>query len=170
MASKKSKYHQHFAHDQGLIHTLILTWLTVLLVGSALHKGQELLPDHITSLFPSFSVSHLTASKDSDPSWKHVEFHGDIELFRRPIALVLEEYSPYFSTRATGLYAYRAVTSVDLPIEALLHVFRDAPNNVSKLVIGLFVLYLEAHALFCGHDYFQVDWVKDLKVSYCTKN
>ncbi|KAL3784852.1 hypothetical protein ACHAWO_007778 [Cyclotella atomus] len=128
-ATKKSKIHQHFSHDKGLLRTLTLSWLAVLVVGLALKKGLELFPNHINSLLPSFSFSRLISSNESDPSWQHVEFHGDVELFRRPMALVLEEYAPFFSTKATGLYAYRAVTAVDLPIEALLHVFRDTPNN-----------------------------------------
>jgi hypothetical protein len=131
-ATKKSKIHQHFSHDKGLLRTLTLSWLAVLVVGLALKKGLELFPNHINSLLPSFSFSRLISSNESDPSWQHVEFHGDVELFRRPMALVLEEYAPFFSTKATGLYAYRAVTEVDLPIEALLHVFRDTPNNVSR--------------------------------------
>ena len=132
MATKKSKYHKHLAHDQGLLQILIRSWLAILFVGLTLHKGFEFLPEHISSLFPAFSFSHLS-SKDGDPSWKHAEFHGDVELFRRPIALVLEEYAPYFTSKATGLYAYRAVTAVDVPIEALLHVFRDTPNSVGVL-------------------------------------
>jgi hypothetical protein len=129
---KESKIHQHFAHDEGLLRTLTLSWLAVLIVGLALKRGLELFPNHIDSLLPSFSFSRIISASYSDPSWQHVEFHGDVELFRRPIALVLEEYAPFFSTKANGLYAYRAVTAVDLPIEALLHVFRDTPNNVSR--------------------------------------
>lgn len=129
-AKTTSKNQHHFAHDQGLLRILILCWLASILAGLALHKILEFFPDHkISSLLPTFSFSS-TSGEGSDASWKHVEFHGDVELLRRPIALVLEEYSPFFSTKATGLYAYRAVSTVDLPMEALLHVFRDTPKNV----------------------------------------
>ena len=134
MASKKSKQQTHFAHDKGLLQTLTICWLAILLAALALQKGFEFfpLPDSITSLFPIFSFSSIS---ESDPSWKHVEFHGDVELLRRPMALVLEEYAPFFTPKATELYAYRAVSTVDMPIEALLHVFRDTPNNVSQVVV-----------------------------------
>ena len=137
MATKKTRYHKHLAHDQGLLQTLIRSWLAILFISLILHKGFELLPDRISSFFPTFSFSHLTSRKDNDPSWKHAEFHGDVELFRRPIALVLEEYANHFSARATGLYAYRAVTALDIPIEALLHVFRDTPNSVGVLFFNI---------------------------------
>jgi hypothetical protein len=151
MASKKSKYHQHIAHDQGLLQTLVVCWLVVLIAGLALHKSLELFPDYIAAIIPSFSFSHLITRKDSDPSWKHVEFHGDVELFRRPIALVLEEYARFFSPKATGLYAYRAVTAVDLPIEALLHVFRDTPTNVSIVLSALFSACSVIYLIVCEH-------------------
>lgn len=135
----KSKNQHHFAHDQGLLRILILCWLASILAGLALHKILEFFPDHnISSLLPTFSFSS-TSGEGSDASWKHVEFHGDVELLRRPIALVLEEYSPFFSTKATGLYAYRAVSTVDLPMEALLHVFRDTPKNVRSCRVQAFV-------------------------------
>ena len=170
MVTKKSKYHHHVAHDQGLLKTLILCWLAILLGGLALRKGLELIPGHIASLFPTFSSSHLVSSKLSDPSWKHLEYHGDVELFRRPISLVLDDYSPFFSTKATGLYAHRAVTAVDLPIEALLYVFRDTPNNVSICALYGSTLIcacaLPVLTLFMTYSstQMQVDWAKDLKV------
>ena len=114
------KPQHHFIHDFTLVKSLIISWLAVLLAGALLHQGIR--------FFNEQSFSYSTSSdSSSDTSWKHLESHGDLELLRRPI--VVEEGFPF--KPAVGLYAYRAVGTVDIPIESLLHVFRDTPNNVS---------------------------------------
>ena len=65
MITKKSKYHQHFLHDQGLLQILFLGWLFVLLLGLAMNKGFGFISIHgVHSLLPTFSTSQLIISKD----------------------------------------------------------------------------------------------------------
>lgn len=110
-------HHAPFIHDLGLMNFLIYLWLGIVLAGFMLNSGFQFLHEH--SLFPSFSSSFAPSS--SDGTWTHLESHGDVELQYRTII------------PTSGLHAHRAVAVADLPIEALLHVFRDTPNNVSFL-------------------------------------
>ena len=129
--SKKSQPHHQFIHGLSLAKSLILSWLAVLLAGAFLHQGIRFFHDH-ASFVPSFSTSYTSSS---DPTWSHLESHGDVELLRRVIDLEEDEYSKFATlSSAKGLYAHRAVATVDIPIETLLHVFRDTPNNVSWLL------------------------------------
>jgi hypothetical protein len=111
-------FHKHITHDLPLFRSLVLSWIVVLVTGFALHFFKE------HSFIPSFSSSYPPGKSNS--SWKHLERHGDVELLRRPI--VLKKDSPFSVT--PGLYAHRALATVDIPIETLLHVFRDTPHNV----------------------------------------
>lgn len=123
MATKKSHdHHRHhhalFIHDVDLLHKLILLWLGVIIAGLALNTGFEFFQAH--NLFPSFSSSFApTRLGSSDDTWTHLESHGDVELLYHTIV------------PTSGLHAHRAVVVADIPIEALLHVFRDTPNNVN---------------------------------------
>jgi len=114
--SKKLQHRHHhhapFIHDLDLMNLLMLIWFGVIMLGFLLNSFVE----H----FPSFSRSFAPANVDSsDNTWTHLESHGDVELLYRTI----------LPTR--GLHAHRAVAVADIPIETLLHVFRDTPNNVS---------------------------------------
>ncbi len=123
MSSTKLQQHHHhhphhrhapFIHDLGLMNWLIGIWLGIVIAGFMLDKGIHFVRDH--SLFPSFSSSFAPIT--SDDTWIHLESHGDVELMYRTIVPTL------------GLHAHRAVVVADLPIESLLHVFRDTPNDV----------------------------------------
>jgi hypothetical protein len=127
MTTKHHQHKHHFIHDLSLLKTLIMAWLGVLLAAMAVQKGLHVFPEY-ASLLPTFSSSSSYDASDSDSSWTYLESHGDVALLRRPIVS---------SSTATELYAHRAVAAnVDLPIEALLHVFRDTPNNVSLLLFN----------------------------------
>src|SRR5210317_1991563 len=117
MTKVKQRLSHPIAFHKHLAQSLALTWLGVLFTFFALNFIKE------HSFFPSFSSSY--APGNSDSSWVHLETHGDVELLRRPI--LLDKDPPFTAT--PGLYAHRAVATVDIPIEALLHVFRDTPNN-----------------------------------------
>ncbi|KAL7534391.1 hypothetical protein ACHAXR_005840 [Thalassiosira sp. AJA248-18] len=91
-------------------------WLTIVLIGFILNSGIEFFQGQAP--FPSFSLSFAPSSDSSDDTWKHLESLGDVELLYRTII------------PTAGLHAHRAVAVADIPIEALLHVFRDTPNYV----------------------------------------
>ena len=118
-STKQQHHHPHhrhapFIHDLGLMNMLIGIWLGIVIAGFMLDRGFQFVRDH--SLLPSFSSSFAPIS--SDKAWTHLESHGDIELMYRTIFPTL------------GLHAHRAVVISDLPIESLLHVFRDTPNHI----------------------------------------
>ncbi len=119
MTTKLRHHHHHhapFIHDLGLMNLLICIWLGIVIAGLMLNSGIQFFHDH--SLFPSFSSSFAPISSDE---WMHLESHGDVELLYRTIV------------PTAGLHAHRAVVVADLPIESLLHVFRDTPNHVRIL-------------------------------------
>mmetsp|Transcript_22697 Transcript_22697/g.47435 ORF Transcript_22697/g.47435 Transcript_22697/m.47435 type:complete len:320 (-) Transcript_22697:436-1395(-) len=129
---EKESHHHYFLHDISLLKSLTVTWLAILLSGTLLHQGLRYFHDHDhIQIRPRFSTS---STSHSDPSWKHLESHGDVELLRRLIDLEDEnaEYASMVRTFDTvkGLYAHRAVATVDIPIESLVHVFRDTPGSV----------------------------------------
>lgn len=114
-------HHRHapFIHDLGLMNWLIGIWLGIVIAGFILDRGVQFFRDH--SLFPSFSTSFAPISSEDD-AWIHLESHGDLDLMYRPIV------------PSMGLHAHRAVVVADLPIESLLHVFRNTPNHVRNLL------------------------------------
>ena len=121
MATKKRQHHRHHHHaafipDLDLMNSLMLLWLAIVMTALFLNSANKFFHGH--ELFPSFSFSFAPTSDTSDAQWKHLEAHGDAELMYKTII-------------PTRLHAHRAVTTADLPIEALLHVFRDTPNSVS---------------------------------------
>ena len=113
------RHHHHapFIHDLDLMNLLMMLWLGVAILGFVLHGCVEFF--HVHTLFPSFSSSFAPSSDSSDHVWQHLESHGDVELLYRTII------------PTQGLHAHRAVVVADIPIEILLHVFRDTPNTVS---------------------------------------
>ena len=116
-------HHHHHApviHDLGLLHFLIYLWFGIVLIGLVLDRGYLYFHDHsLFSLVPTFSSSFAPLTQVDD--WTHLEAHGDVDL----------SYKTIIPT--SGLHAHRAEVVADLPIEALLHVFRDTPNNVSVI-------------------------------------
>ena len=118
-------HHHHHApviHDLGLLHFLIYLWFGIVFLGLVLDRGYLYFHDHsLLSLVPKFSSSFAPLTQVDD--WTHLEAHGDVDL----------SYKTIIPT--SGLHAHRAEVVADLPIEALLHVFRDTPNNVSVLYI-----------------------------------
>lgn len=96
---------KHIAHDYPLARSLFSSFLVVLALGLGL-----------SGFFHFFVEHHLPLV--SPDTWKHVEWRGDVELSRRPIA-------------GTQLYAYRAATVVDLPLKKVMKAYRDTPNHVS---------------------------------------
>ena len=107
------------------MNLLIGIWLGIVIAGFMLDRGIQFIRDH--SLFPSFSSSFAPIS--SDETWTHLESHGDVELMYRTIFPTL------------GLHAHRAVVVSDLPIESLLHVFRDTPNHVRIFAFCVTIAY-----------------------------
>ena len=90
------------------------------MIGLVLDRGYLYFHDHsLFSLVPTFSSSFAPLTQVDD--WTHLEAHGDVDL----------SYKTIIPT--SGLHAHRAEVVADLPIEALLHVFRDTPNNVSVI-------------------------------------
>ena len=141
-------HHHHHApviHDLGLLHFLIYLWFGIVLIGLVLDRGYLYFHDHsLFSLVPTFSSSFAPLTQVDD--WTHLEAHGDVDL----------SYKTIIPT--SGLHAHRAEVVADLPIEALLHVFRDTPNNVSALYISsilvcaylMWYVYVYVH---CGFSY-----------------
>ena len=119
-------HHHHHApviHDLGLLHFLIYLWFGIVFLGLVLDRGYLYFHNHsLFSLVPKFSSSFAPLTQVDD--WTHLEAHGDVDL----------SYKTIIPT--SGLHAHRAEVVADLPIEALLHVFRDTPNNVSALYIS----------------------------------
>eukprot|EP01083_Nonionella_stella_P000703 1998_1 len=113
-------HHAPFIHDLDLMNWLTFLWIGVVIAGLLLNSGFEFFQTH--NFFPSFSSSFAPKDKEldgsSDGTWTHLESHGDVELLYRTII------------PTSGLHAHRAVVVTDIPIEALLHVFRDTPTNV----------------------------------------
>lgn len=105
---------------------LIGIWLGIVMAGLMLDWGIQFVRDH--SLFPSFSSSFAPIT--SDDGWIHLESHGDVELMYRTIV------------PTQGLHAHRAVVVADLPIESLLHVYRDTPNHVRILCIMMCIFII----------------------------
>ena len=99
----------YFAHNYPLVKFLLASFLAVLFTGLAICKGLTI-----------FNENHwpLESSSKISDDWKHYEWHGNIETFRRPIA-------------GTQLFAYRAATFVDLPLKSVMKVFRDTPNHIN---------------------------------------
>ncbi len=120
MTPTKLQHHHHhhapFIHDPGLMHLLTYIWLGIVIAGLILNSGIEFINEN--SYWPTFSSSFAPQHLTDDGEWKHLESHGDVELMYRTIV------------PTSGLHAHRAVVVADLPIEALLHVFRDTPNSV----------------------------------------
>jgi hypothetical protein len=130
-SSKAQHHHPHhrhapFIHDLGLMNWLIGIWLGIVMAGLMLDWGIQFVRDH--SLFPSFSSSFAPIT--SDDGWIHLESHGDVELMYRTIV------------PTQGLHAHRAVVVADLPIESLLHVYRDTPNHVRILCIMMCIFII----------------------------
>lgn len=108
------RHHHHapFIHDLDVMNLLMAIWLGVAMIGFVLNSCVE----H----FPSFSLSFAPKRPgSSNCTWRHLESHGDVELLYRTI----------IPTR--GLHAHRAVAVADIPIETMLHVFRDTPNHIN---------------------------------------
>jgi len=101
--TRKEQATKHIAHDYPLAKSLLASFFVVLVAGLAL------------SWFFNFFVEHHLPLVTDD--WKHVEWHGDVEVSRKPIS-------------GTQLYAYRAATVVDLPLKSVMMVFRDTPRHV----------------------------------------
>ena len=118
-------HHHHrapFIYDLSLMKKLMNVWLAILFLGFLFDTSYQYFHNtKLLTFLPTFSTSFAPRTKDEE-GWTHLESHGDIELSYRTIV------------PTNGLHAHRAVTVVDLPIEALLHVFRDTPNNVSSFV------------------------------------
>lgn len=124
-------HHAPFIYDLSLMKKLMNVWLAILFLGFVLDTSYQYFHNtKLLTFLPTFSTSFAPRTKDEE-GWTHLESHGDIELSYRTIV------------PTNGLHAHRAVTVVDLPIEALLHVFRDTPNNVSSFIY----IYLSYHHL-----------------------
>ncbi|KAL7533393.1 hypothetical protein ACHAWF_004480 [Thalassiosira exigua] len=111
------RHHHHapFISDLDLMNSLMWLWLMVVAAGFILKSSFFHLSEH--GLIPSFSLSFAPGPDCSDENWTHLESHGDVGLCYHTIIPTL------------GLHAHRAVAVVDIPIEALLHVFRETPNH-----------------------------------------
>ena len=115
---------KYYSHQYDILSHLISvpTNYSVLDAGSQYFNGETLLP--------RFSFSFAPTDMDGT-TWKHLESHGDVELLYRTIV------------PTPALHAHRAVVEADIPIEALLHVFRDTPNmvrlNAKSLGLYLFI-------------------------------
>ena len=131
-------HHSHapVIHDLGLLHFLIYLWFGIVLLGFVLDSGYQYFHDHsLFSLVPKFSSSFAPLTQVDD--WTHLEAHGDVDL----------SYKTIIPT--SGLHAHRAEVVADLPIEALLHVFRDTPNNVSVIFTHQVYFYICAYVYVC---------------------
>ena len=127
-------HHAPFIYDLSLMKKLMNVWLAILFLGFVLDTSYQYFHNtKLITFLPTFSTSFAPRTKADAEGWMHLESHGDIELSCRTIV------------PTNGLHAHRAVTVVDFPIEALLHVFRDTPNNVSSLAYrNMFVVSLYA--------------------------
>ena len=132
-------HHHHHAPmicDLKLIHLLTYIWLGAILAVLSINSGIHFMRDH--DLFPSFSSSFAPSlGADHAGDWTHLERHGDVELLYRTII------------PTSGLHAHKAVVVADLPIEALIHVFRDTPNNVSLFYHCTILFYSKAYINHC---------------------
>ena len=130
-------HHAPFIYDLSLMKKLMNVWLAILFLGFLLDTSYQYFHNtKLLTFLPTFSTSFAPRTKDEE-GWTHLESHGDIELSYRTIV------------PTNGLHAHRAVTVVDLPIEALLHVFRDTPNNVSSF-INIHIIYHIIILSCCG--------------------
>lgn len=106
---KKELHPKHISHDYPLFKSLTLSFLVVLFGGL-----------FVSRMIAVFLEEHLplesSLTDQAPPNWKHYENDGSIELLRRPIP-------------GTRLYAHRAVTTVALPLNDVMKVFRDTPNS-----------------------------------------
>ena len=147
MATTKTSHEHHHHHHQvikdiGLMNKLTNVWLSVIVLAFGVseikyYSHQYDILSHLISvpnysvldagsqyfngetLLPRFSFSFAPTDMDGT-TWKHLESHGDVELLYRTIV------------PTPALHAHRAVVEADIPIEALLHVFRDTPHMVSN--------------------------------------
>lgn len=108
MASDHKKPIHHLAHDYVLIRSLLVSLLAVLFAGLGLN-----------SFISFFKEHHLPLDASSiGADWEHLEWYGDMELLRKPIP-------------GTQLFSHKVVSTVGLPFNEILKVFRDTPESVS---------------------------------------
>mmetsp|Transcript_32789 Transcript_32789/g.55774 ORF Transcript_32789/g.55774 Transcript_32789/m.55774 type:complete len:295 (+) Transcript_32789:134-1018(+) len=112
------RHHHHapFIQDLDLMNVIMFLWLSVAVIGLLMNSCVEHF--HLETWVPTFSSSFAPHTDSSDGVWTHLESHGDVELLYRTII------------PTKGLHAHRAVAVADIPMETMLHVFRDTPNNV----------------------------------------
>lgn len=95
-----------------VLKSFVSIWLAVLILGIGLQYSINYFRDGSND-----DAGSSSAATDAEhAAWKHFEWHGDVELLRRPIP-------------GSKLLAHRAVATVDMPIEVIWDVFRDTPNN-----------------------------------------
>ena len=102
---RRRHYHAPFIDNLDLMNSVMLAWLVVAIIGFVLNGCLQMIQQEYG----------FAPSRDKE-GWQKLKSHGDIELMCRTIIPTQK------------LHAFRAVATTDVPIETMLHVFRDTPN------------------------------------------